>query len=395
MLVDHDFEIGQSSHVIAGLHLGQGPLGVGGSGARVTRILQKKTRQHFDCFVIALGLQLAPRKFVERVGAVFLRAAGRRGLTVKFGRLGKTILTEKQLGLEQGGFGPVILIVGRGDESIDLSGSTFIALGHEADEAMKARIARRLGIRILGDESVIKGERAGLFPHLAARIGCEEEDIRLRFGRQQGQHLLRPGRRGRIVFRFVFQAHQSGLRRRAPVGQLLVGRAHFEQRPGRLEIAQVDGEQTGFDRRADADRRGLRRFGQTAQLAEGTVGQTGARIGFGQIENRAIAVGIVFFLRGHFAVGREGLDFAAGGIERAAFEKLGRQPQLRIAHMMRGKTEGSGRRVEFPLPVLDLAEAVGGRPHEIARVVFGKQFAVGDRGLLRTLERTQAFAEPE
>ena len=276
-----------------------------------------------------------------------------------------------------------------------MSGSTFVALGHEADQAMKTRIARRLRIRILGDESVIKGERAGLFPHLAARIGGEEQDVRLRFGRQHGQDFLGPGRCGRIILRFIFQTHQSGLRGGTPVGQFLVGRAHFEQRSGRFEIAQVDGEQAGFDRRADADRRRLRRFGQTAQLAESTVGQTGARIGFGQIENRTVAVGIVFFLRGHFAVGRERLDFAAGGIERAAFEKLGRQPQLRIAHMMRGKTEGSGRRVEFPRAVLDLTEAVGGRAHEIARVVFRKQFAVGHGGLLRTLERTQAFAEPE
>ena len=63
--------------------------------------------------------------------------------------------------------------------------------------------------------------------------------------------------------------------------------------------------------------------------------------------------------------------------------------------MMRGKTEGCGRRVEFTLPILDLAEAVSGRAHEIARIVFGKQLAVGRGGFLRTLERTQAFAEPE
>ena len=395
VLVDHDFEIGQSSHVVARLHLGEGPLGEGGSDARVTRILQQKTCQHFDRFVIAFGLQLAPREFVKRVGSVFFRAAGRRGLAVKLGGLGETILTEEQLGFEQRGFGPIVLIVGRGKEGIDLSGSAFIALGHEADQAVKARIARGLGIRILRDKSVIKGQRAGLFPHLAARIGGEEQDVRLRFGRQHGQHFLGPGRRGRIIFRFVFQTDQSGLRCGTPVGQFLVGRAHFEQRSGRFEIAQVDGEQTGFDRRADADRGRLRRIGQTAQLAEGTVGQTGTCIGLGQIENGAVAVGIVLFLRGHFAVGRERFDFAAGGIEGAAFEKFGGQTQLRIAHMVRGKTEGCGRRVEFTPTVLDLAEAVSGRPHEIARVVFGKQFAVGHGGFLRTFERTQAFAEPE
>ena len=101
-------------------------------------------------------------------------------------------------------------------------------LRHETDQTVEARIACSGGSGVIHDETVVENKRALLFTHLPAGIGREEEHIRLRLGREEGKDFIgRLCSRG-IILRFVFQAHQTGLRRRAPAGQLLVGGCQLE-----------------------------------------------------------------------------------------------------------------------------------------------------------------------
>ena len=393
--VDHRLEVGQRRNLVAGFKLGDRALRVSRTGERMTRVLQKKAGEDFHRVVVGLGLQLAPGKPVERIRTVAFRTPGGGSLAVKFGRLGEAVLTEKQLGLEQLGFGPLVFRGGRLQEGFDLRERARVLLRHETDQTVKAGIARGGGSGVLDNEAVVECKRAALLTHLAAGIGREEEHIRLRFGREEGKDFIGQLRGRGIILRLVFQPHQTGLPRLAPVGQFLVGRSHLKQGTRRLEVALIDGEQAGFDRRTGADDPILRRLGQTAQLAQRAVGQTGARIGLGQVENGALTVRVVLLLRGHLAVGGKRLSRAVGRLKGTALEKLRGQPQLRIAHVVRGEAERSGCAVEITTAELYFTEAVGGRTEKFTAVELREQLTVGRGGLGIALHRALAFAEPE
>ena len=107
--VDHRLKVGQRRNLVAGFQLRHRTLSIGRTGEWMARVLQEKTGEYFHRIIVTLGLQLAPGKPVDRIGAVAFRATRGGCLTVEFGCLGKAVLTEKQLGLEKFRFGLLVL----------------------------------------------------------------------------------------------------------------------------------------------------------------------------------------------------------------------------------------------------------------------------------------------
>ena len=361
----------------------------------MARILHEEAREGGHGEVVFLLLQAAPREFVEGVGAVF-RGPGRgRGLRVERFRGRVVALFEEQFGLEQFGPRPLVGIGGGRKKAVDLLGGASVTLRDEADQTVEAGFPRRGRSRKPGDQPFVKIKGLGLLAELAPGIGREQQHLGLRAGRQ-----AREQRGGAVGHRLVFallvvETQQAGLGRRLPSARRAVGRGLLEQGPRCGEIAHVDGEESALDGRGHAHRRVGRRGRELTVLPEGALAETGTRIGFGEVEHGAFAVGVVTLLRGDVAVGRECLDAPVGGVERAALEKFRSQAQLRIAHVVRGEPEGSGGRLVVPRGELHFAEPVGGRADKIAAVEFLDQFRVGRHGLGLALERAQTLAETE